>query len=153
MISNIADLAEISELLGLARSEEKVLQFLGRLTGRNPVITTDNSDGANDEYIEFKEYGYCLYFDGGVLDSIFLHSAEENSDYLEFGLHLPMLLHFSMSKKKVIDLCGLPKAEGGGADPFWGEISSWVKFDLESYIMHVEFNKGLDSIRLITLSK
>lgn len=141
---------QLISLLGVHRRDKKILDFLDGFSSSKPIVTIDDADGANEEYIEFKSLGFCLYFDDESLISIFIHSAEDGTDYSAFECPLHMGLSLKMTRADVELLLGSPSQKGGGKDPFWGEIPMWVKYEFDRYYLHIEFRKGSEIIRMVT---
>lgn len=152
MVTGVFDVISLIKLLGVNRMDRNLSIFLEGIE-ITPLITVDKDDGADDEYIEFKELGFNFYFEHDILDSIFLFSADNDEEYLEYACSLPDGLTFNQSKQEVLNLLGHPFSEGGGDDEFFGKIPGWVKYKKDNYYLHIEFSEHRNKIRMVSLSE
>jgi hypothetical protein len=136
--------------IGCDRGDFRFNEFISSLNIR-PLITIDKEDGANDEYVEFKDAGIGFYFENNILMSIFLHSGEDGKGYLKFQEPLPMGMCFGQSIDEVANCLGSPDAKGGGYDAFFGDVPQWVRYNIENYALHIEFAHNSKKIGLVTL--
>ena len=144
---------KLMEFLGASRSDEKLREFIRQFIPP-PTITVDKEDGADDEYIEFKEHGFCFYFEVDVLVSIFLYSGKKDKNYVMYELPLPMGICFHNSKSEMIGRLEDPNAKGGGHDGFFGVVPEWIRFDnVDGHSVHIEFTSDSKSIGMVTLMK
>lgn len=141
----------LSRLLGGSRSEEPLRRLIEQ-SGSAPVCTADKEDGVDEEFVEFKEPGVGLYFEGDILTSIFLHSAGGGSSYAGYAHPLPIGIRFEHSRAELLGLLGPPDAAGGGRDEFFGAVPSWVKYKTPGYVVHVEFALDSKSVRMVTMT-
>jgi len=149
MENNTYNFEKLISLLELKRSDDRIDKFIEQLSIA-PEVYIDKDDGADVEYIEFKEYGFCLYFDEGILDSIFIYSEKNDEDYEGYSLSLPMGISFNNSKSDLIKLLGVPSSKGGGV---FKNILPWIKYIMNGYNIHFEFIKRSKSIKMITIEK
>ena len=145
------DVKTMANLLGCLRSDKQVKDFIDRIES-TPTFYVDKEDGAYEEYIEFKDLGFCLYFDHDFLNSIFLFSKENDQGYACYSCPLPMGMKFEQSKSDVMKSCGSPEIEGGGHDNFFGDIPPWIKYQIDSHTVHIEFTPDTKRVSMITLA-
>jgi hypothetical protein len=126
-MENLFDINNIAPLIGLNRSDKRIVKFLNELSFE-PIITADKDDGADDEYFEYKESGFGFHFMNDELESIHFQSGKKNSDYNNFIYPLPFGICFEQSKSEVTKILGFPDERGRGHDDFWGQIPDWFKF-------------------------
>lgn len=143
---------QLISLLGLFRSDSKIEEFISNI-GINPINTVDKEDGADDEFIEFKEQGLGLTFDKDKLIQISLYSGEKDSDYAKYSNSLPKGISFEQSQSELQTLLGPPNAKGGGHyNDFFGRlIPNWIRYDMKNYALQIQFTSDLNSIHSITL--
>lgn len=141
---------ELAHLLGRQREDPRVTAMIAGLVGATDV-TVDRRGGADEEYVEAREYGLCFYFDHGTLSAIFLYATEKDSSYEEYAGDLPLGVRFDHNVKCVTDSLGPPSSAHQGGSGFFGPISPWLSYDLESYGVHFEFADDGSKIKLVTL--
>jgi len=73
-MDNLFGIEKLIILIGLNRSDEEILFFLNKVSSE-PYITVDKDDGADDEFVEFKNSGFGLHFMNDVLESIHFQSG------------------------------------------------------------------------------
>lgn len=150
-LGNISyDVDTLIGLLGLERSDVRIVGFINQFNSA-PIFTVDEEDGANDEYIEFKSFGFGLYFENEALISVFLHSGEKDPSYSRYQLPLPMKILFEQTKYQLLDSHGVPNEQGGGRKGFFGVIPEWVKYRINNYTIHIEFNSSTGRIDMVTI--
>jgi hypothetical protein len=137
-------------LLGCSRSDAEVVRLIDEV-GRQAAHTIDKEDGADDEYVEARSRGFCLYFDAGRLTSIFLYSEKKDPSYCRYALPLPLGISFGQSKPDVLLSLGKPSTEGGGKKDFFGYVPKWIRYDKGAYSVHVEFSGEADIVQMVTL--
>jgi hypothetical protein len=96
----------------------------------------------------FKEHGIALTCNlDDRVRTIFL----ERKDDERFGVDLTDL-PLSLSREGVRDHLGAPFKSGGLInDPILGDFGPWDRFDNAEHLVHVEYHKESDRIRMITV--
>ena len=150
MYKDMISVERLITMLGCHRNDHRVIKLIDVL-GNEVALFMDKDDGANDEYIEVKNHGFCLYFDACNLASIFLYSSKKDSSYSNYAFPLPSGLSFDQSKSDVFRILGNPSDSGGGKKGFFGQIPEWYKYNKGDYSLHLEFS-GVDStLNMVTL--
>jgi len=150
-MENFYKVDKLINLLGLNRHDEQIDMFLKQVCA-TPEITIDKEDGADDEYIEFKELGFGLHFMSDILSAIHFHSEYDISDYKMYYHPLPMGIHFKQSKSEILAFLGEPDDKGGGGyDEFFGYIPNWIKYKMDDYTLHIEFTSDCKRIQVVTI--
>ena len=142
----------LRRLLGTNRGDSSFDDLLASSIGR-PLITKDNDDNVDDEFIEFKNEGVSLCFEKGKLLSFSLYSSYNDQGFDPYSLPIFRGVQFDTSKDDVIKLLGKPLEYGGGNDGFFGFVPPWLKYkDNEDYV-HYKFSDDSLLIKAITIMK
>lgn len=152
-MEELFDINNITPLIGLNRSDERVEKFLNELPPE-PIITIDKDDGADDEFIEYKDSGFGLHFMNDAFECIHFQFGRKNSDYNEFKHPLPFGIRFEQSKSEILNILGFPGMQGGGHDDFFGHVPDWFKYNKDGYAIHIEFgseSKGVESVTIMAI--
>ncbi len=140
----------LAGLLGSNRSNSEVVRLIDEL-GDLAAFKIDREDDADDEYIEVKDLGLCLYFEANRLVSIFLYSEVKGEDYARYAQPLPLGISFEQSKSDVMSSIGDPSNEGGGKEGYFGYIAEWITYDMRGLKVHVEFSREFNAVQMVTL--
>lgn len=150
MNKNLYSADKLAGFLGLHRSDDTLNEFISQF-GEDVITTVDREDDADDEFAEFKKFGFGFYFEKNQLLSISLHSSEKDTSYSRYDNPLPMERTFEQTRVEVVEALGEPEASGGGMDGTFGYVSEWLRYDLGDYYVHFEFSTDSMRIQMATL--
>lgn len=142
---------EFVRFVGKNASSIEVREFV-RSIGKDPIVTSYEEGARN--YYTFAEEGLDIVFDDGVATAVHMYgaAAEEHAVCPYIG-PLPHGLSFADSRNSVLAKLGQPaKSHPGRDDPRPGiRIRPWVKFNFDTYALHVQFTQDCSRIELVTL--
>jgi len=127
-----------------------VVDFLAAISSR-PIVSRGIEVEADDEFQEYKELGFGLCYESGVLHQVALHSGLGDSSYARYERELIHGVVFGYSEDDVRQEMGSPVFEGGGNSGFFGKVLRWIKYKRGSHTIHFEFGemgKGLQTVTL-----
>lgn len=90
-----------------------MVDFLAAISSR-PIVSRGIEVEADDEFQEYKELGFGLCYESGVLHQVALHSGLGDSSYARYERELIHGVVFGYSEDDVRQEMGSPVFEGGG---------------------------------------
>ena len=150
MDKNLYRVEKLLRFLGRIRSDDALVKFIAQFAVL-PLAIVDKEDDADDEFLEFKEYGFGFYFEKDVLLSITLHSIDNASGYVSYENPLPFGVSFGQSMSDVEKILGEPDSAGGGRKGFFGDVPVWLKYKTKTHSVHIEFSRSSKTVRAVSL--
>jgi hypothetical protein len=86
-----------------------------------------------------------------IVKSIHLSSGSHSGNK-QFKGELPFNLEFTMSRKMIQKLMGIPNITGGGfKDSLFGYINQWDKYLFDTFSLHLQYSNDESYIELLTI--
>jgi len=138
----------------------KIADFLGKAVSNmlqeEPFKNWPFDKSVDDDLEEtitnyvFIKHGLALSCDAdGKISSIFLYSDKYNG-FDESLFEIP----FSLRREQVLAHFGIPAKSGKQhSDPILGEYGEWDRFTQANYVIHIEYRRDCDGIKMITLMR
>ena len=159
------NVAEAVKLFDLAENDKKLIAFVKDL-GFDTKL--EKEADSYTSYLLDDESGYAFVFDdermlyekfaklplGGLFRFISLQLYSGNKDdYAKFQGPIPHGLSFSMSRTQARAALGDPSQSGGGEPEEFGlEVNEWDLWEIDNYVVHLEYDQKLKSILMISFS-
>lgn len=149
---------EWDEFINILGKNEHSTEFISfsRNVYENPHILFD-PDEYNDpigktKYYKFYKSGFELGFRENLLNHIHFYFYEEEG-YSPFVGYLTSSIKGGLRKSEVIQRLGNPSIRGEGKlNMLLGYINAWLKYEMKTYSLHLQFNK-YDNLCRATLMK
>jgi hypothetical protein len=137
----------LQELLGRREDDDEVADIIRRLG--SPKISED----VDRSYYEFPASGLSLMF-GADSRLAAVHFYSQGRDgYSQYRGQLPQGLTFLLRQRDVIERLGLPESSGGGGRSIlYRAMAPWLRYLVDDYVLHAEFDPVTGKISLVTLS-
>jgi hypothetical protein len=138
-------------MIGLNRHNDRIEELI-KNADIAPIISRTKEGKIDDEFVEFKEYGFGLHFISGTLASVRFYSARTGTDYAEYRYPLPIGVRFGQSESEIQACLGQPHAKGGGGvSGFFGPVPTWFKYKLDKNTVHLEFTLDGTGLQALTV--
>ncbi|KAA5999778.1 MULTISPECIES: hypothetical protein [unclassified Pantoea] len=111
-----------------------------------PIVSEDSKEyddpAGHTKYYKYVKSGLEIGFRKGVMNHAhFYFDGYEN--YAPFQGKLLSGICSSWNEKSVLRILGEPSASGGGnSDMLLGYINRWIKYEKESYALHLQFDQN-----------
>ncbi|GAA5315176.1 MAG: hypothetical protein AseanaTS_03800 [Candidatus Pelagadaptatus aseana] len=103
---------------------------------------------------EGEDQEYCVSSESGaweislgkndIVETVFLYDVVNFSKLFGFGIN--------STQEQIVSILGNPTTTGGPDESeIFGNTGKWLRYDLDSYSLHIEYEFNSNKIKLITL--
>jgi len=125
------------EILGCSKYDEKFINIYN-LFNELPVI--DEGVLGDRCYYSFLKAGVLFLLENEMVEQVsFYIKSDEGFDVYKGELPIPV----GGSESEITKLLGYPSITGGGkSDLLLGYINRWIKYEKDSYALHLQFDQN-----------
>ncbi|KAA1187636.1 hypothetical protein [Photorhabdus heterorhabditis] len=140
----IVDWIKFTNALGTTESSKEFHELKLAIGEQAEISKTPleyNDPIGQTTYYSFAHSGIEIGFRQGLLNHI--HFYFDNSEgYANFKGNLLLNIRDGWNEENVIQILGEPLMRGGGKiDMLLGYINSWIKYEYQKYVLHLQFNQ------------
>lgn len=137
-----------SDLIGVLGRQIMSGEFINVSQKLNELPIIDSSVLGDRDYYYFYRSGVLILLEDSLISQISLY-MQASEGFSVYAGELPLPAYGCESD--FIQLFGTPSATGGGrGDALLGYIERWIKYRVDNYILHLQFDRS-DQLSRVTL--